>query len=267
MSKLTKLEIKTHDQAVALLERGSLTEEECRFVFGNFREDANHVNSKAGAFFTPLGLARDLTFHIPYLHGQTTRVIDMCAGIGALGWAAWIVDKRWSRCTVDITCVEINPDYVEIGKKLLPQANWICGDVLDPELLNGLGRFDYAVSNPPYGAVQSPHRRHYKDGQFEYMVIEAAAQIADGGAFLVPQMSAPFCYSGKVYPDWFSKICRASRFEDKTGIVLDFNTGFDTEGYKDDWHGTAPTCEIVCCDFTELAQQSEQLSFASLCPV
>jgi len=25
----------------------------------------------------------------------------------------------------EITCVEFNPQYVEVGKKLLPEANWI----------------------------------------------------------------------------------------------------------------------------------------------
>jgi predicted RNA methylase len=259
MSKLTKQEIKTHDQAVELLNRGNLTPAEIRYVFDYFREDANHVNSKAGAFFTPYGLARDLAVHIPYEHGKIMRVIDLCAGIGALSWSALSYDSGWSGFPTELTCVEINPDYVEIGRKLVPNATWICGDALDPTLLRSLGHFDFAISNPPFGAVQTSHKKHYNNGQFEYMVIEAAAQIADGGAFIIPQMSAPFVYSGKSIPYWHDKSCRATRFEDKTGILLDFNAGFDTSQYHNDWHGTAIACEIVCCDFTERAGQMSML--------
>ena len=42
---------------------------------------------------------------------------------------------------------------------------------------------------------------------------------------------------------------RARTFEKRTGILLEFNQGIDTAYYKNDWHCTAPICEIVCCDF------------------
>lgn len=254
MSKLTKPQIRAHDEALRLLERGNLTHDEILFVYENYREDAEHINSKSGAYFTPIGLAREFNLHIPYIYERTIKIIDLCAGTGILSYAASLEGSSWSRCYSDITCVEINPDYVEIGRKLMPEATWICGDALDPALLKTLGHFDCAISNPPYGAVPSKHRKHYSTGSHEYMVIEAAAQIANEGVFLVPQMSAPFVYSGTNNHRWLSE-GRARDFERKTGITLSFNKGIDTEQYKGEWHGVSPICEIVCCDFRERTGQ------------
>lgn len=56
----------------------------------------------------------------------------LCAGIGVLSYAAQLECSDRSRCYADITCVELNPHYVEVGKKVVPEATWICADVLDP---------------------------------------------------------------------------------------------------------------------------------------
>ena len=52
MSKLTKREIQLHNQAVRLLQKEHLSHEDKLFIFENFREDAEHINSKSGAFLT-----------------------------------------------------------------------------------------------------------------------------------------------------------------------------------------------------------------------
>lgn len=241
MSKLTKPQIKKHEQARRLIDRGNLSHEETLFVFENYMEDAECINSKHGAFFTPFGLANDFTLQIPYKYEKKIKIIDLCAGIGVLSYAA-------SLDTCNIICVEINPDYVEVGRKLLPQATWICGDALDPHLLDSLGHFDFAMANPPFGNIKSDYRKAYSSGKFEYMIIEAASRIADKGAFIIPQMSAPFRYSGTPNHVWLEE-GSARRFENKTGIELEFNVGIDTTTYKEDWHGVTPLCEIVCCDF------------------
>ena len=57
MAKLTKAQAKLHEKAVKLLQCKELSEADTRFVFNHYREDANHINSTAGAFFTPYGLA------------------------------------------------------------------------------------------------------------------------------------------------------------------------------------------------------------------
>ena len=254
MSKLTKIEAQNHTKALELLDRGNLSIDEKLFVFENYRKDAYHINSQTGAFFTPYGLARDLTLHIPYKYEQTVTIIDMCAGIGILSYAAAMEEDSWDQCPLKITCVEINPDYIEVGKKLLPNARWICGDILEPDFLRSLGHFDFAISNPPFGNINSNHRKIYQSSLFEYMVIEAASQIADNGVFIIPQMSAPFVYSGNTNSRWLDD-CRAKKFEEKTGIKMEFNVGIDTAYYANDWHGVAPVCEIVCCDFTERTGQ------------
>lgn len=248
MSKLTKQQTHAHEKAVGLLAKGTLSDDEKGFVFQNFREDAQHINGKAGAFFTPLRLARDLAIHIPCRYGKTVKVVDLCAGIGVLGYAAHEGTGMGSNYRTDVTCIEINPDYVEVGKKLFPEATWICGDALDTALLESLGQFDFAIANPPFGNIACKHRSSYQNGAFEYMVIEAASRIASGGAFIIPQMSAPFIYSGRQDHYWLES-GRARQFEASTGISLEFNLGIDTADYKSEWHCSQPTCEIVCCEF------------------
>ena len=198
MAKLTKAQAKLHEKAVKLLQCKELSEADTRFVFNHYREDANHINSTAGAFFTPYGLARDFRLHIPLNYKDHVKLIDLCAGIGILSYMAARACDNHNQCSVEITCIEINQDYVDVGKQLLPEATWICSDALDPALLSSLGHFDCAISNPPFGRIHSPYRRNYSSSQFEYMVIEAAASIADAGVFIIPQISAPFVYSGTI---------------------------------------------------------------------
>lgn len=112
MAKLTKEEIKKHNAAIDLLQKDKLTYDEKLFVYENWNEGATSVNSEAGAFFTPFNLANDFGLEI-YRDGN---VIDLCAGIGMLSFIAY----HHNRCKV--TCVELNPTYYEVGKKLLPEA-------------------------------------------------------------------------------------------------------------------------------------------------
>jgi len=81
--KLSKVQVKAHDEAMALvaLER-DLTDSEKEFVLDNFHEGATHMNSAAGAFFTPRTLARDFAIEV-----QGRTIVDLCAGIGGLAHA------------------------------------------------------------------------------------------------------------------------------------------------------------------------------------
>lgn len=158
MSKLTKIQARNHQQAQNLLAQDMLTWDDKLFVLENWREDAEHVNGIAGAFFTPWGLALDLALHI-----VGDRVVDLCAGIGTLSLAYWQrceLDRREGR-QLDLVCVESNPDY------------------------------------------------------------DAGCAIADHGAFIVPQQSAGFLYSGRATGYQRSESDRYKRFEHQTGIVLD----------------------------------------------
>jgi hypothetical protein len=253
MAKLTKAQAKAHNQACDLLEKDSLTFNERVFVLENWREDATHINTVAGAFFTPPGLARDLV-----IETSGHKIVDLCAGIGGLSF--WTYHHLDHQTPPEITCIEINPDYVEVGKKILPEATWICADVLASGV-ETFGKFDCAIANPPFGAVQGSGKgKKYSGSNFEFKVIELASKIASWGAFIIPQMSAPFQYSGaQCYsnqsPDKYVK------FKEQTGIELGGNCGFDTSIYLNDWHGVSPAVEIVTADFDLWTEADERKQF------
>lgn len=248
MAKLTKAQAKNHNQAIDILSKDTLTEDDKEFVFNNWNEGATHINGSAGAFFTPYGMAFDMAFDV-----GGPRVIDLCAGIGMLSYAAY--NRRvWSHESApQITCVERNPDYVAVGKKLLPEATWIVADVFDV-IEMGLhtgtdGLFDYAISNPPFGAIKrTKSAPRYTGKDFEFHVIDIAAHIAECGTFIVPQMSAGFNYSGgKGYSRQTDG--KAFKFQELTGHYFEAGCGCDTAYYQDEWKGVSPLCEIVCVEF------------------
>ncbi len=246
MAKLTKAQAKSHQQACDMLAKDVLTEDDKIFVLENWQESASHINTVAGAFFTPFELARD--FAIETCPG---KIIDLCAGIGMLSYA--VRNKhRWDTAPLDLTCVEINPDYVAVGRKILPEATWIEASVFDV-LDMGLGHFDIALSNPPFGRITRPEGKGapgYTGGEFEFHVIDIAAHLANYGVFILPQMSAGFRYSGSQNYQR-DESGKAFEFQKKTGIYLGPSCGIDTVTYKDAWRGVSPVCEIVCCEFEE----------------
>lgn len=252
MGKLTKQDAKLHAEAEALvaLER-DLTEDEREFVLDHWQE--SQVARLDGAFFTPAPLARDLAIEV-----VGDRVIDLCAGIGRLSFACRDLWRRHNgEPARTFVCVEKNPDYVRVGRKVMPEATWVCADVFDlPAGLREVGRFDTAISNPPFGAVKrTGNGPGYAGRRFEYHVIAVASRLAWVGAFIIPQESAPFRYSGV---PCFTKARDAEYewFEKATGIVLGPSCGIDTSYCRDEWRGTAPRVEVVTVDFTESADEA-----------
>lgn len=242
MAKLTKQQRKLHAQACEILRKDTLTLDDKLFVLDNWHEGATHMNGEAGAFFTPSGLARDFSIDA----GGGRDVIDLCAGIGGLMF--WLMmDGRAHRRMV---CVEVNAAYIEVGRKILPEAEWIQADVLD--LPADIGAYDLAIANPPFGAVRrSQNAPRYRGRKFEYHVIDIASDLAERGAFIVPQTSAPFAYSGRPYfQDRPNK--DVTSFTADTGIVLEAGCGIDTSYYADDWHGVSPICEVVTAEFDQV---------------
>lgn len=237
MAKLTKAQAKAHMRALEILQQDRLTEEDREFVFANWQEAATHINGQAGAFFTPMGLAWDLSIDVG---GE--RILDLCAGIGALGYAAYHrgrYSRDWAR---KVTCVEINPDYVEVGRKLLPEATWVCADAFSD--LSHLGRFDWVIANPPFGSINGR-------GDFDLAIVERAADFADNATFILPAMSVPFAYSGRPCYDDSRPSDKARRFRERTGIDLRAGCGVDCSYYRDDWRGVAPAVEIAIADYAE----------------
>lgn len=249
MGKLTKQEEKLHAEALALVDLNrDLTEDEKVFVLDHFQEASTASNSTHGAFFTPAGLAQDFSVE---LTGRFGRFIDLCAGIGRLSFGCRnVFGHRWAGDPPrEFVCVERNPDYVRVGRKILPEATWIEGDVLDVPGM-GLGRFDCAIGNPPFGGIQrAKDAPGYTGRKFEYHVIAVAGTVADYGVFIIPQGSAPFRYSGRPCFEADTGDREYAKFTKGTGIVLDANCGIDTSIYADDWHGVSPAVEIVTVDF------------------
>lgn len=241
MSKLTKQQYKAHAEACRLLEKDVLSWDDRWFVLENWKESATHINSQAGAFFTPLGLASDFSIEV-----GGRRIIDLCAGIGMLAFQ--VFDRgRCDASKFDLVCVERNPDYAAVGRKVLPEATWIVADVFD--LPPDLGHFDYAISNPPFGSTpREKAALRYKGRAFEYHVIDIASDLADDGAFILPQMSAPFRYSGRDHYEWRPER-EYEKFKQQTGIELSMNCGIDCSVYEGDWNGVAPKVEIALADF------------------
>src|ERR1051326_3352430 len=194
MAKLTKAQSKAHLQAEELLRKDVLTLDDKIFVYENWNEAALHDNTRAGAFFTPMGLANDFKLEVP-----GPRIIDICAGIGILSFCKLHFQYHDPDPLPQITCVEINPDYVRVGRKLLPEAEWICADIF--EIWRELRRdFTTAIANPPFGNQKQPGcAPRYTGSEFEYKIIDIASHLAEYGAFILPQNSAPFRYSGAPY--------------------------------------------------------------------
>jgi len=247
MAKLTKAQARAHLEAEKILKQDRLTLDERIFVLESWREDATHINGLAGAFFTPEGLARDFTIEV-----SGPDVIDICAGIGMLSF--WTALR--GRASGRLLCVELNPNYAAIGRKIVPEAEWIVADALTMDL-ESIGRFTTAISNPPFGrpTTRTAGMRH----AFEHAIIERASRIARFGTFIIPQSSAPFEYSGRQ-----SFVQRRSdsyeKFHAETGIVLTNNCGIDCDVYRADWHGVAPSVEIVVADFTDPTSHTQSLA-------
>lgn len=143
---LNKAQAKQHAQACKLLEKDTLTFSERCFVIENFHEGGDSNNKYGSAHFTPYDLANDFKLD---LHGP--RVLDLCAGIGVLAFAylhGWDHGER----LLELVCMEMNPRYVEVGRKILPEVEWIHGDVFDPDIQAMLKERDFTsvISNPPF---------------------------------------------------------------------------------------------------------------------
>jgi hypothetical protein len=254
VAKLTHEQERLHWQACQLVDLDRpLDDEEKEFVLDNFRASSTARNASDRAHFTPAGLARDMA-HVE-VWGE--RVIDLCAGIGRLAYHSRDLWGRWPHGSRPLVCIERNEDYVRVGKRVVPEATWIHADVMTiPSMLDELGTFDCAISNPPYGPVPgiADACGRYRGRRFEYHVIALASLIARHGVFLIPQNAAPFRYSGRQSYERDTGDAEYRKFVEATGIELEMNVGIDTSFYKDDWHDVSPCVEIVRADFTAPAE-------------
>ncbi len=207
--KLTKQQTKLHDEAVGLAGCGRrLSYDEQEFVLRHYHPGAVSNITKSGAFFTPLDIAEAAAFY----HGAAGGVVDACAGIGALAWNLLKIQPE-----AKLTCVELNPMFVAVGKAVVPEAEWIIGDAM--ELLNKR-RFQSGLSNPPFGRI------HGIAGDAHITVLDALTRSCEQGAIVIVPANTQF-----ERPGW----------ELVAGP-------FDMSSYKEAWKGAAP--KISICDLS-----------------
>ncbi len=237
MARVTKKESQLRLKVMELVHSDrQLTEDDKEFIFNNYRGDGIGAT---GAFFTPEMLAWDFMLDA----GCSDDCIELCAGIGRLSYYQFIRNKP-----SHITCVELNPEYVLIGKRVLPQAEWITGDALQytPDRF-----YRVAYGNPPFGKINTSgaYTGRYTGSEFEYKIIDRAREYSSYGVWIVPQGSAGFKYSGHTYYDRSIQSAKYIKFEKDTGLILHPGVGIDTSIYCDQWNGTKVTCESVLVDY------------------
>lgn len=242
--KLSKTQSRDHQRAMDLVHSDRrLTPEERHFILEHYHEANGQLNALAGAFFTPFPLANDFSLNVTPRRGAP--VLDLCAGIGMLSYAC-------ERDETEFVCVERCAEYVVVGRRVMPRATWIQADVFEADL-SSFGRFDFCISNPPFGKTVkgAAFQGNYTGSEFEYKVIELASRHSQYGCFIVPQSSSPFQYSGsQTY-----KTCepeKARAFREQTGIAMEIGCAVDTSQYSNEWKGVSPLCEIVVCEFDKV---------------
>lgn len=217
--KLTKAQRKQHDEALKLLESDKdLSMVDREFIVSSWKPGATNDIGRGSAFFTPWDLAHHLNIEVGDVEGKT--ILDLCAGIGILSLHSWLYCHHEPKPKV--TCVEINPDYVAVGKRLFPEAEWIQASVFDLDLQGR--RFDHFISNPPFGTIPKGMPRVAK--KFEYAVAEIGMKHADFGTMIIPAGITDWRYSGRQghqkeenrdYQKWM----------EKSGLQLAPNCGID----------------------------------------
>ncbi|WP_216892195.1 methyltransferase [Nocardia alni] len=251
MSRLSRPAAAAHQEACRLVDLArDLSEDEKQFVLEHYQESMHLDQGTDGMFFIPSALARAMAIHV-----VGTRIIDLGAGIGHLGFACRNLfgHRHNGDPTPDLVCVEANPDLVRVGMKIVPEAVWVCADMFELPA-RGLRQFDTAIANPPYGrASRTGSGPGYRGRRFEYHAIALAAQIARHGVFLIPQSSAPFRYSGMPHLAPGPRDEEYERFVARTGILLAPSKGIDTSLCDKDWHHRVPPTEVALADFTDPA--------------
>lgn len=266
MARLSKPETKRHDEAQALLDSNkTLRPDEVWSVLQHWSPMANHNVGVNGIFFTPVGIPQTFGqwISVPGRNGKRPRILDLCAGIGSLTYG---VDRYYAMDRgCDIVAVEIAQPFVDVGKRLMPQVQWVCGNVFDWQLIQSLGQFDFVVSNPPFGNIKARNGTEWLDykGAADLMVAEIALRVSvNGGLFILPSMHTPYEHgspwrshdegsNGRDWlpPEYVKWQTKLGGLATMLGTSHDLSYGQadpdndDTSDYQ--WKGAKPNVELV----------------------
>jgi SAM-dependent methyltransferase len=253
MGKITRQQLKLHEQVEELLwgSDKKLNREQVAFCLEHWdpRALAGKDVAKNQAYFTPLPLAIDAG---KYIGGDGRKVVDIGAGVGRLAYAV-LCANWWDSRQVQITAVEINPEYVKAGRRLLPEVTWVEGDMYDLGLWQSLPRFDEAVSNPPFGQVLTDCDTGWIGYRSPAGLTVAAIGLKVtrlGITLILPQTQTPYRYSGRRPGE---NVCVSDhmgyleRFMTQRPDLEWHHSSIDTEHevYKSGWRGASPVVELV----------------------
>lgn len=270
MAKLTTLERRRHDSAMDLLRDavrrpdGSLSPGDRNQILSGFHPGSGRDTGRGGVFFTPQNLARDMMVEVAIpmplpVHRSDSkpfRVVDVGAGIGCLSHALWMSAIPSSPFGVvegiELICIEQDQELCEIGQALVPWATWINADAFERATWVDLGafdaagyRFDYLISNPPYGISARRPDPWLKSGKGHFAVAELASMFCRNATFIFPQGDLPFRFSGHQSYQAAEGSVAYQRWSAETQCQLGMNCGLDTSLYESEWVGVSPRVEVA----------------------
>lgn len=256
--KMSRKQRSDHQSAERILKKEKLTIDEKIDVINNWHEGYANDNAASSAFFTPY----DLAIHLALNVSGGEKIIDLCAGIGTLSVAVnnIVSSDEQNNPFDEQVLLEINPEYCEIAKKLLPHAEIICGSIYDKYLMDELASrgFNQVISNPPFGTISKPENAKIREysGGVHYEVLALSSRLANYGVFILPQSACPFQYSGKRN---FSNVQnqKYEKFSKETGIKIELGVSTDTNCLSR-FRGTNVVTEIVTADFTEIRKKLKE---------
>jgi len=202
VAKITKQALKDHEKALAILEKDELNCYEREFVLYHWLSMAGRVTASR-AFFTPMHIC-----DIVHVNGFSSgTIVDLGAGTGRLAHALYTDPGYPGGINPDIhvVCVETNPDFIDVGKKCVPWATWLQGNIYDLNFWSAHDlEIDWFVTNPPFSGSFGDADTSWLDTRSSgtaLAAIEVGLRVADmrSGVGIVPQNECLFTYSGDTW--------------------------------------------------------------------